>query len=313
MSKTKDFIDSIEIPNTAKVVKHVLKNFDDNIEKYSTEDLEKYILDLKPNSPKTIVTHCYVLNLYAKWLNEKGLADNTFLEAVKGIDKKAIWKKVKPICKKKFVGYEMYKQILHDIDVYEEFNSLYYRTLFQCIYEGVYNDDLSVLKNLRAKEVGENIVTLHEDNGHVYKLKISKELAQNMKELAETDIWERRNRFGICKVEMRGLYPDSVFKVEKRTTASDDALRFAYYSKLRKIEKDYLEHTLLPLQLYVSGIMYRIKTRLTKNGISVIEAFSDNNRNRKVYEIISSELIRCNYKTEVGNFREMVKGHVDIF
>lgn len=313
MSKTEEFINSIEVPNTAKVVKHVLKDIDVNIEKYNTADIEKYILDKKPNSPKTIITYCYVLGLYAKWLKENGVVDESFLKAVKGIDKKTLWKKVKPICKQKFVGHEVYEQILHDIDGYEEFNSLYYRTLFQCIYEGVYNDDLSVLKNLRARDVGENIVTLHEDNGHVYKLKISKELAQNMKELAEIDIWERRNRFGICKVEMRGIYPDSVFKVEKRTTASDDKFRYSYYSKLRKIEEDYLEYTLQPLQLYASGIMHRIKINLDKNNLSVNEAFSENSRNRRAFEIISNELIRCNYKTEIGNFREMVKGHVDIF
>ena len=88
---------------------------------------------------------------------------------------------------------------------------------------------------------------------------------------------------------------------------------FYFAENDKKIEEDYLEYTLQPLQLYASGIMYRIKTNLRKNGLSPIEAFSDNSRNRKAFEIISSELIRCNYSTEVGNFREMVKGHVDIF
>ena len=59
--------------------------------------------------------------------------------------------------------------------------------------------------------------------------------------------------------------------------------------------------------------MYRIKTELKKNNISLEEAFIVNNRNRIVHSIISNELIRCNSSIEVGNFRELVKGHLESF
>lgn len=154
---------------------------------------------------------------------------------------------------------------------------------------------------------------MHEDNGHVYKIKVPEELAKNLKKLSEIDIWERKNRFGICKVEMRGIHADSVFKIENRITASNDSYKFTFYAKLRKITKEYLEYSLLPLQLYTSGIMHRIKMELDKNDITLEEAFADNSRNKIAHLIVSKELMRCNSNIEVGNFRELVKGHLDSF
>ena len=314
MNNVQRFMESIEVPNTAKVVKFVLKDVDANIENYNLMELEQFILDLKPNSQKTIITICYVLGLYAKWLQEQGIVNNDNLyQIVQSLDKKLLWKKSKPNAKKKFISHEQYKRVVHEISVYEDFNALYYEALFKCIYEGVYNDDLSVIKNLRSSDINENIITLHEDNGHSYKIKVSEKLASELKQLANTNTWQRRNRFGICNVDMRGLHSDSVFKIENRSTASNDSYKFTYYAKLRKIAKEYLEYSLLPLQLYTSGVMYRIKIELEKNGISLEEAFADNSRNRMAHLIISKELVRCNSNIEVGNFRELVKGHIDSF
>ena len=154
---------------------------------------------------------------------------------------------------------------------------------------------------------------MREDNGHTYKFKVPERLAKDLKQLASVNIWERKNRFGTCKVDMRGANNDSVFKIENRSTASSDSYKFTFYAKLRKIAKEYLEYSLLPLQLYTSGIMHRIKVELEKNNISLEEAFADNSRNRMAYLIISKELVRCNSNIEIGNFRELVKGHLDSF
>ena len=172
---------------------------------------------------------------------------------------------------------------------------------------------MSVIKNLRGSDIHGNKVTLREDNGCSYDINISFELAEALKELSDTDIWERKNRYGICQIKTSGIYPDSCFKVENRKDDSEYAYRFSYYAKLRRISKEYLEYNLLPLQLYVSGIMYRIRLEFEKNNIDLYDAFSDQNRNRMVSSIISNELARCNYDIEVRNFREMVKGHLDVF
>lgn len=309
------FINSIESDNSKKVAKYALKDVDGDIENYSPIQLEQFILDRKPNSPKEIITVCYVLGTYGKWLREQGEVDNDNLyQIVQSIDKKLLWKKCKPNAKKKFISNKDYQRVIKEIATYEEYNPLYYELLFSCIWYGIYSDDLSVIKNLRTSDISDDgVVTLQEDNGHTYKLKIPEKLASDLKQLAGINAWQRPNRYGICNVDMRGAYPDSVFKIENRSTASNDSFRFTYYAKLRKIAKEYLEHTLLPLQLYTSGVMYRIKAELEKNNISLEEAFADNSRNKMAHLIIQKELIRCNSSIEVGNFRELVKGHLDSF
>jgi hypothetical protein len=314
VSNLERFIESVKVPNTAKVVKYVLKDTDINIENFSPMELEQFILDLKPNSPKTIITITYVLGLYAKWLQENGMVNNDNLwQMIQSIDKKILWQKAKPFAKRKFLSYEQHQRVIHEIGVYEDFNALYYEALFKSIYEGIYSDDLSVIKNLKRSDIDGNIVTLYEDSGYSYKLKISEKLASELKQLADIDVWERRNRFGVCQVDMRGAHKDSVFKIEDRKTASKTSFKFSYYARLRKIAKEYLEYGLLPLQLYVSGIMHRIKLELEKNDISLEEAFADNSRNKMAHLIIEKELVRCNSNIEIGNFREMVKGHLDSF
>lgn len=315
-SNLSEFVNSIDSENTKKVVKFVFKDIDEkNIETYNAVQMEQLILDKNPSSYKEIITIVYILSLYFKFLHENGIVDNdNACQIVQSLDKKLLWNKSKPNAKKKFISNEQFDRVIHEIGVYEEFNSLYYESLFSCIYHGIYNDDLSVIKNLRGKDVSDNgIVVLHEDNGHVYKIKIPEELAKNLKKLSEIDIWERKNRFGICKVEMRGIHADSVFKIENRSTASNDSYKFTFYAKLRKITKEYLEYSLLPLQLYTSGIMHRIKMELDKNDITLEEAFADNSRNKIAHLIVSKELMRCNSNIEVGNFRELVKGHLDSF
>ena len=317
MLKIKKFIESIDVPNTEKVIRHVLEGVDANFEKFNALDLEQFVLSREPNSPKAIVTICYVLGLYARWLQEEGLGDGDALyELVQSLDKKNLWKHAKPTARQKFITHSQFCRVISDIGLYEEFNQLYYQTLFRCVYEGIYNDDMSVLKNLRGSDVRDEYVTLHEDNGHTYTLKVSSQLAADLVQLSEQRIWERKNRYGICRIHMRGLYADSVFKIEERKSSSpstQDSYKFTFYAKLRKIADEYLEFRILPFQLYISGIMYRIILRLNQNGVSMTEAFADNSRNRKAFGIITAELSRCNYTSEIGNFREIVKGHLDSF
>lgn len=314
MDYIKQFMASIEAPNTAKVVRHVLHDAKDSMIEYDIRELEQFVLERKPSSPKAITTICYILGLYARWLQEQGVEKgDAFYDRIQMLKKDTLWKKAKPSAKKKFISYERFCQVIHDIGMYEGYNPLYYQALFKCIYEGIYNDDLSVLKNLRASDINGNTITLHEDNGHTYRIKVSTQLAQELVELAQTDKWLRPNRYGLCRISMRGLYHDSVFKIEDRKTASDDSYKFTFYSKLRKIGDEYLEFSMLPFQLYISGIMHRVIARLEEKNISIEDAFSDNNRDKTVHSIISAELVRSNYSSETGNFREIVKGHLDSF
>ena len=310
------YISSIESLNSQKVIRHVFKKIDvSNIEHCNLMQMERLIIEASPNSPKEIITMIYVISSYLKWLQEQNMIKNDYAyQAAQSIDKKLLWIKCKPKAKKKFISNGQYQDVIKDIATYEEYNALYYELLFSCIYAGIYSDDLSVIKNLRSRDIDDDgIITLHEDNNHTYKLRVPEKLAADLKKLANIDKWQRRNRFGTCNVEMRGLHSDSVFKIENRSTASNESFRFTYYAKLRKIAKEYLEYSLLPIHLYASGIMHRIILEFDKNDISLKEAFSDNSRNKIAHMIIQKELIRCNSNIEIGNFRELVKGHLDSF
>lgn len=70
MSNVDRFINSIESPNTEKVVKAAIINSKhdwNGIINYNLIQLENLILDSNQKS-KDITTICYVLSLYAKWL-----------------------------------------------------------------------------------------------------------------------------------------------------------------------------------------------------------------------------------------------------
>lgn len=303
------FIETLKAPGTIKVVNSMQALGAYDYSDCTAEDIERIVLSMQPNSPKAVITICYVLGLYARYLQ-----NDRMYQMIQEIAKTALWAKAKPNAPKKYISHVTFEDVYHDIGVYEEYNGFYLQTLFRCLYEGIYNDDLSVVKNLRASDVNGNVVTLREDNGHSYELAVSDRLAEDLRELGNISTWERNNRYGSVAIAIGGLHPDSCFKVENRKgTALDSNYRFVYYRMLRKISNDYLECNLLPLQLYVSGMMYRMGLKLEKQGIRLEDAFAEDSRDRSVASVISNELKRCNCDTEVRNFREMVKGHLDVF
>ena len=302
------FVETFDSSNTVKVINSLQALGQYDYKGFSPVDLEQVVLDLKPNSPKGITTILYVLSLYAKYLK-----DDRLYNMVQDMDRGALWIMAKPNAPKKFISHSQFQETCKDIDLFEEYNALYICTLFRCLYEGIYSDDMSVIKNLRSSDVNENVVTLREDNGNSYDLQVSDLLAKDLTKLGNVNTWSRNNRYGECKIKTTGLYEDSCFKVEVRGGSEEYSYRYTYYRILRKISKDYLGYNLLPLQLYVSGMMYRIKLNLNEYDINLEDAFAPKNKNRTVSNVIAEELKRCNCDTEVRNFREIVKGHMEVF
>lgn len=303
-----DFIQTFDSDNTAKVAKSLCVIGEYDYSNCTPVDLQNIILGMNPNSPKAITTIIYILGLYAKYLGNK---DMEYM--LNDLDRNILWSLAKPNASKKFISNAQFEKIYHDIGMYEDYNGFYIQTLFRSLYEAIYSDDMSVVKNLRAENIWWDGATLKPDNGEPYDISISEKLADDLIKLSEIDIWERRNRYGTCKISIVGLHEDSCFKVENRKGSSEYSYRFSYYRLLRNISKNYVGYNLLPLQIYVSGIMHRITLELDKCGIDIKDAFADNNKDRKVNGIISDELKRSMCDTPVRNFREMVKGHIDIF
>lgn len=306
----KCFLDNIESVNTRNVA-YTFKNIGNyDYSNCTVEDLENIILSFNPNSARAITTIMYVMRSYFKYLKNDNL-----ISMLKGIKVGTLWNKAKDNTHK-FISFKTFNQVLNDIELYEELNILCTKTLFWSIYEGIYNNGMSVLKNLRASDIHENVVTLRNNDGEVYDLEVTNELAHSLKELSTIDVIEKVNRYSFFYTDGCGKYTDSCFKIEKRKNAStneDRSYCMKFYRILDKISKEYIGYSVTPNDIFISGIMHRIKIKLDENNIDLQYAFSNNCRNAIANKCIAEELERCKYVSTVSNFKFLVKGRIDVF
>lgn len=66
MNNIPAFLESVVAKNTYKVLKNVLNKIDFNLSTCEVKEIEKFILNTRPNSSKSIITICYALGAYAK-------------------------------------------------------------------------------------------------------------------------------------------------------------------------------------------------------------------------------------------------------
>lgn len=312
-SKYENFVSSLSSIKTQRVYRSYAKLGEYDYTDCDVEMVEQAILSVNPQSISSISVACVILRGYAEFLGDTHLA-----QVVDSIDRNKLWERAKPNRKKKFISYGQYLSVCRDIEMWEEHNALYYQTLFMAIYEGIYNNDMSVVKNLRVSDIEGNKVILHPNNGDKYVLEVSKELIENLKELSEITTWEQTGRYGYIQLKLEGDHPDTIFKIVRRNNSTgyqDDRDREAYfyYHRLRKIAKDYIEYTLKAYDLYISGIVHRIEEKLNENDVTLQDAFKPQNRERLIGQIFSDELARSHYPNTVCNFRELIISYLDVF
>lgn len=314
MSYIDKFIASIEKEGTAKVTKKYLKYAPDGFENYSSSELGTYILSLRPKNKQEISNMCSRINAYAKWLVKNSLVKNDSLSLnVLSIDKEELWERAKLDAEVMLISHTKYESIIRKIQTAEEYNPLYFEVLFRSIYEGIFIEGLSVLENLQNSDIDGNVVSLRDNSGNTFRLRVSTTLARQLQELSAINIWVSPISNSIRKTTMRGLDHNSVFKCEERLEATPKNLSATYHTKFRHIRDKYICQPLSMRNLYISGIVHRIKKLLEMNHLSLNEAFSDNHQNDIARTIISKELIRCNGIVQPENFIAHVREHLDIF
>lgn len=307
-SRYEEFISSLSSSKSASVARSlsVLGDFD-----YTNCDAElvtQAILSTHPTTVAFISTVCSYLKRYAEFIGNEEL-----IKIIVSLDRQEILKRCKP--KSRFISHHQLQEILHDIDMWEEHNSLYYQSLFWSIYEGIYNADLSVIKNLRASDIDGNKVTLYPDNGESYELVIPTELAELLAELSEVNGWEQNAR-QIIVIPFSSGYPDSCFKMVQRENNNGitvDRIRDFYYKKLRKISTDYVGFNISIKNIFVSGVMHRIQIRLEEAGYTLEDAFSFNRKKSEISNIIAAELEYSHFNIEPRAFRSLIAGHLNDF
>ena len=278
------------------------------------EQLEKVFVVCGINTLNNIIGFRSVLKSYTVFINDKAL-----FNLVRKLDIYKVLEKIKPNIKHTYISSSEFQDIYNAIGVYDEntfsYNALYYKSLFRSIYEGIYCEDMSVLKNLRASDIDGNSVTMRDDNGSEWKVDVSKQLATDLIILANDKdpdknipVWYRNNRNGQCKIPIEGLCYDSVFRVETRKYNSKYAYRSGYYVRLRKISEEYIGYFVPPKNLFLSGIINRIKEQYEKSDEEFVLGIQ--NSDPLLVEIYTQEAKRCNYSVGFWNFRQTVSGRI---
>lgn len=304
--KYEEFLTSITSDSSRRVYKSYSLFGEYDYTNCDVEMVERIIISTKPKDVKSITTACTTLKKFARFLD-----DTHLVKIVDSIDRKELWERTKPDDIQKFISHKQYEEVCHDIEMWEEHNALYYQTLFMAIYEGIYSNDMSVLKNLRAKDIEKGKVILRPDDGKEYYLDVSNKLLNNLQELSEVATWEQTARYGYIQLTLVGDYFDTCFKTVQRNAKRNEA--WSYHYRLKKVADDYIERPVRAYELFISGIAYRIAKELKANGITMQEAFAAHNRNKLIGSIISDELDRCHYSNQVKNFRELIENYLNVF
>lgn len=277
----------------------------DNIS--SLEQLENIFVQLGFNSFNSIIGFRSLLKSYSIFINDKPL-----FNLIRKIDIYRILEKIQGNMKHTYLSQSEFQDVYNSIGAYDEdtfyYNSVYYKSLFWAVYIGIFNDGLSVLKNLRASDVDGNIITLRDDDGKEWKLDVPEQLVLDFITLVNDSVWYRKNRSGLCKIHTEGIFYDSIFKVDIRSPNSKYSYSSTYYTMLRKIAVEYLGYTLAPKNLFMSGIINRIKEQYGKADELFVEGIKTSDS--ILVDIYNQEAQRCHYEVGFWNFRQTILGRI---
>lgn len=285
--------------------KHNIDVSSDNIS--SLEQLENIFVQLGFNSFNSIINFRALLKSYSIFINDKPL-----FNLIRKIDIYRILELTQGNMKHTYLSQSEFQDVYNSIGAYDEdtfyYNSVYYQSLFWAVYAGIFNDGLSVLKNLRASDIDGNIITLRDDDGKEWKLDVPEQLVLDFITLVNYSVWYRKNRSGLCKIHTEGIFYDSIFKVDIRSPNSKYSYSSTYYTMLRKIAVKYLGYTLAPKNLFISGIINRIKEQYGKSDELFVESIEISDP--VLVDIFNKEAKRCHYEVGFWNFRQTVMGRI---
>ena len=271
------------------------------------EQLENIFVQLEFNSFNSIISFRSLLKSYSIFINDKPL-----FNLIRKIDIYRILELTQGNMKHTYLSQSEFQDVYNAIGAYDKdtfhYNSVYYQSLFWAVYAGIFNDGLSVLKNLRASDIDGNIITLRNDNDEEWKLDIPEQLVLDFITLVNDSVWRRRNRSGLCEIHTEGLFYDSIFKVDIRSPNSKYSYSSTYYTMLRRIAVEYLGYTLAPKNLFMSGIINRIKEQYGKSDKLFVEGIKISDP--VLVDIFNKEAKRCHYEVGFWNFRQTILGRI---
>lgn len=304
------FTDSIADTNTKAAYLFIMKLFDKKEIDLDTvtdkKSLIQALLALKINNLNNSSTARSTIMNYARFTNNFELFN--MIDSMAVYD---IWKISKPNAKASLVSGDdivrmcnLTQRITNGKD-----NQLYISSLLRAVYEGIWEESFEVLANLRGSDVGIGQVKLIYSNGDCNDFTISQQLSKDLKTVAANRHWDRVNGRGSFDIPIDGKYDDSVFKVEHRNNANEDEIYMRVYRrKLISITKEYVDYSIAPMNIFMSGIINRVSALLEDKGLILQTVFIENHEIG--ISVIKKELQRCHCKMSYREFKRFVNGHV---
>lgn len=287
----------------------------------NTEQIERLIIDTKINSINAIQMFVSTIRFYN--MNSKN-GNKDIDKILKQIDRNKLLEE----CKnnfgiKKYLSYSKFTDLINRIENDQERtmpNCHYNAVLLRAIYGGIYSPNLSALKNLKESSfdfdddcVYVSLLVENPNGQNTYPvIKVEKKLAEDIISLSKMPLY-KRNRHGDSEIDISKLqYPDGCFKIQSREESPGlNSFRFSYTRRIRLIKENFCsdEFLLKPYDIFISGIVYRIKQRLEKDGFNLKTAFQEFAPYCREY--IASELNASNINLNEYELRRNVLGHLD--
>ena len=287
-----------------------------------TEQIERLIVETKINSINAIQMFISTIRFY----NVNSENGNKNIDKIlKQIDRKALLKECKKnYGVKKYLSYSQFTDLIKRIESDQEktmVNCHYCAVLLRAIYGGIYSPNFSALKNLKENsfEFYENCAYVNllienpDGTNKLQVISVEKKLAEDIIKLSKMPLY-KRNRYGDSEIDISKLqYPDGCFKIQlnKDNEPKVDSFRFSYTRKIRLIKENFCsdEFLLKPYDIFISGIVYRIKQKLEKDGFNLKTAFQEFAPYCREY--IVNELNTSNININEYELRRSILGHLD--
>lgn len=296
----------------------------DNIFTLNMAEFQECIENMRCASARKLGNTLSVLNNLFTWCGENWCEKNGIYNNISMfitlLDRELVLMNSNSL--NKFFGREKFEEVIYQIkhDTFN-LNIIQYITLFELIYEGYYNSNLTCLYYLNIDNVLDDCIV--EEDGEIFE--ISENLSRDLHELAQTKHWYRANAHNtVSCIPIHGRDENSVFKVEKRKLRSDNSLpeeelfRDVMYRRLRTIFTDYFgDNSLTPYSIFISGIAQRIVDKSRGLGYTEEDVFI-NTLNDELYKIFFDELERCHFRNcdiqqAIHNIRYELKEYADCF
>lgn len=287
---------------------------------WDCEQFTETFVKCKPHSLQEVSSMIFATEEFLKWVITNGYSDQQRgIQELKKVNRQTVFYSSleKNGVERKYISYSEYRKAMESISA-SEINDVYFRALLCAIYEGIYSDDMSVIMRLKASDINDRMVRLHNNSDESWDIEVSEECVGLLSMNARIQDYyliaprggyrEEKNFFG-----WDGSL-DAVFKTGSRQSGANrkTSCRQSYCGIIRKMDVYFGRHV-KPRSIFISGVMHRASLNLEKEGYSLSEAFVYRAGNREALNIVLNEFQRSNYPIDGKKLRENIKGHLSEF